>query len=210
MKRVAASAIIVISALLAACAGQKPKTTELRTTATGYVAAVPVEAAEIQVAMNDSRADRSLDTVLSNHPSDVARDAIAAAVKASKIVNVQPLSNVVWRIEGELEKLDWFVPGYDSMLKKAFASSLLTGGLGGIAYGSTETLVQGNAVLKIRWLQSGREALNREYVGYYEEKIKKLQCDTVETKSRVAGLALSDAIEKLLKDMGSISAPKAQ
>jgi len=201
--------LVPVLALLAACANQGPKTTELRTNATSYVAKTPAQVADFRITIDDARTDQSLDSILSNRPSNVARDAIIAAVKTSNVLKLQSHSEVIWSVEGELTRLDWFVPGYDAMLKKALVSSILTGGLGGIAYGSTETPVQGNAVLRIRLMQSGQEVLNREYVGFYEERIKKLNCDTIETKSRVAGLALSDAVEKLVKDLDSLSSIKS-
>jgi hypothetical protein len=204
MKTTAWLQIVLIVTVGSGCAGA-PRTTALKVDAP---AASPTRAlGSVEVSVNDARVDRSLDEILSNRPADVTREAIITAINGLKALNGQSHLATMSQLSVELERLDWLVPGYEAMLRKAYLTSFLTGGLGGLAYGSTDTTVQGHATLKIRMRQSGREVLNKEYVGFYEEKIDKLRCDSLETKSRVAGLALSSAIEGLITDINSLPPP---
>lgn len=189
-----------IVALLAGCA-TAPKPIALQTKPTLYSATTTAKVSDIKIAVSDIRADRTLDPILEKSASDEVAGALRKALLDSKIALVSTDAKTAWDVQCKLTRLDWFVPGYKAMLRTAFATSFLTGGIGGLAYGSTSTPVQGNAVLQLRITESGKEVLNREYVGFHEEKVAKLKCDTMDTKSRVAGLALSDAIEKFLKDV---------
>ena len=189
-----------IVALLAGCASA-PKPVALQTKATVYSASTTTKVAEVRIAVSDERADRTLDPILEKSASDAVADALRKALIDSKLALVSTDSSAKWEIQCKLTRLDWVVPDYKAMLKKVFATSFLTGGIGGLAYGSTSTPVQGNAVLRLRVVKAGQEVFTHEYIGFSEEKLAKLKCDTMETKSRVAGAALSDAIEKFLKDM---------
>ncbi|HYG22972.1 MAG TPA: hypothetical protein VEH04_09335 [Verrucomicrobiae bacterium] len=195
----------VAVAVLTGCASRVP----LQTKPTVYSAASTTRFVDVKVRIADARTDQSLDSVLKNKPSDEVAVALKKALLDSNIASLNADSATILNVEGTLARLDWVVPGYDAIMTKAIATSLLTGGIGAFAYGSTSTPVQGNAVLQLRVLQSGREVLSREYVGFCEEKLAKLKCDTAATKSRVAGAALSDAIEKFLSDLGQPQASAA-
>lgn len=195
-------------ALLSGCA-TAPRTIALQPKATAFSATHQITVSTVRVEISDERGDRALDQILSKRASDEAREAIRGALAASKLAIVEPGAAQDLEIRGTLVKLEWFVPGYQAMLKKVFATSFLTGGLGGLAYGSTSTPVEGHASLKIAVLRGGREVLNREYVGMHQETIAKLKCDTMETKARVAGSALSDAVDKLLADLDAVSTSAA-
>jgi hypothetical protein len=203
-----------ILALLSGCATGAPRTIALQTKPTAYAAARPIQVSAIQIEIADQRSDRSLDPILAKRASDAAADAIRAALLASKLAVIEPGATQVLEVRGALGKLEWLVPGYQAMLKKVFATSFLTGGIGGLAYGSTSTPVEGHASLQIAVSREGREILQREYIGTHQETTVKLKCDTMETKSRVAGSALSAAIDKLLADLDAVAkaandAPKA-
>jgi len=198
--RIPIIAALFILALLSGCA-TAPRTVSLQTKATAYAATTTARVAEINVSVTDEREDRSLDFILAPEATRAVSDVLRRAVLDAKLATLAPEVPAKWEIHGQLARLDWFVPEYKAMLKKAFATSFLTGGLGGLAYGSTSTPVQGNAVLRLRVVKDGKEVLSREYVGFWEEKTAKLKCDTMDTKSRVAGAALSDAVEKFLKDL---------
>jgi hypothetical protein len=187
-------------ALLSGCASG-PRTTALQTRLTTISAAHPRPAKEVKVAVIDKRTDRTLDVIMAKEAAVEVADAIRAGLRDSKLFNLGDATAATWEINGALVRLDWFVPAYQAMLKKVFATSLLTGGIGGVAYGSTSTPVLGHATVKITVLRSGSELFSREYAGLHEESLAKLRCDTLETKSRVAGLAVADAVDKFLKDV---------
>lgn len=198
--------LIFTVALLSGCASTAPRTVALQTRATGVAATAPQTAKEVKIAVTDSRADRALDAILTKPARDEVVDALRIALRDSKALSVREEATAAWEINGTLVRLEWFVPGYKAMIKKAFAASFLTGGLGGLAYGSTSTRVEGHATVRLSVLCAGREVFAREYAGRHEENTAKLKCDTMETRARVAGLALSDAIDKFLKDLDQ-SAP---
>lgn len=109
-------------------------------------------------------------------------------------------------ITPSLLKMNWHVPGYEAMQGNAFVVSALTGGLGGIIYGSTKTDVLGNTKLHVivQNSETNETLLDQVYEGSYEEKLAKLSCDTPETKSRVVEKSLKLAIEKFKKDLTNI------
>jgi hypothetical protein len=196
--------LLLLVAMLNGCASGGPRTIALQTKATSFAAQHSIEASALKVTVSDQRADRSIDQILSQKVPDTIKEVIDQSLRETKAITIQPAIDAPIEIVGELTKLEWFVPGYDAMLKKVFVASFLTGGLGGVAYGSTETPVRGNVMIKLKALKSGRELLNREYAGVHEEKMAKLKCDVMATKSRMAGFALSDAVEKFVKDLDSI------
>lgn len=195
-------------AVFSGCASG-PRTTALKTRPTAFAAAHSRPAKDVKVAVVDKREDRSLDIILAKQATEEVADSIRAGLRDSKVITIAADGGDTWEVTGTLVRLDWFVPNYQSMLKKAFATSFLTGGIGGIAYGSTSTPVQGNAVIKVTVTRAGAELLSREYAGLHEESLAKLKCDTLETKSRVAGLAVADAVDKFLKDFDQLGASDA-
>jgi hypothetical protein len=201
--------LLLLVAMLSGCASGGPRTVELQTKTTSFAARHSIEASELKVTVSDKRADRSIDQILSQKVPDTIKEVIDRSLRETKAITIQPAADAPMEIVGELTKLEWFVPGYDAMLKKVFVASFLTGGLGGVAYGSTETPVQGNVTIKLTALKSGQELLSREYVGIHEEKMAKLKCDVMTTKSRMAGLALSHAVEKFIRDLDSIGSVAA-
>lgn len=190
-----------LMALLSGCATNAQRAVPLPHKATSYTAQNAIKVSKVDVSITDGRSDHSLDPILSTRPADDATQAIREAILSSKLVQVEVGSTEVLSVNGSLVKLEWFVPGYQGLLKKAFFTSFLTGGIGGVAYGSTSTPVEGHAVLKVSVSRDGHEVLNRTYVGIWQEKTAKFSCDTLDTKTRVAGAALADAIDKMLKDI---------
>ncbi len=193
--------LALIVGLFSGCASGGPRTVSLQTKATRYAAQSLRETGELRVSITDQRADRSIDAILSQAVATCVEQEIIQALTQSKVVGMKDGVGTKITITGELTKLEWLVPGYQAMLKKVFVASFLTGGLGGVAYGSTETPVVGNVALKIRVSLDGSEILVREIVGTHEEKMAKLKCDTMTTKSTVTGLALSDAVEKIVREI---------
>ncbi len=191
---------ILILALLPGCA-TRPKRIPLQTKATTYTAGATTKVTDVQVKVSDGRANRSLDSVLARSASEEVSSAIRKALLASKVVLVDADAHATLEVECKLARLDWVVPEYEALLKRATAARLLTGMIGAIAYESSSVFVQGNAVLQLNVTQSGQGVFTRDYVGFCEEYLAKWDCDTKETKSRLAGSALSNAVEKFLKDL---------
>lgn len=132
-------------------------------------------------------------------PARPARAPTAAAASSSEKVTAE------LRLQPELRRLEWEVPGYGAILGKTFAVSVLTGGLGGGIYVSTPTTVNGYAEvhLELTVTEGGRVVLAREYGGFYTERMAKGSCDTRKTRTRMVTEAFKDAMEKFRADAAS-------
>jgi hypothetical protein len=161
--------------------------------------------AEIDI-VQDTRADRSLDMFLSERPSDLLRRALAAELISTGVFpTVAPEASASspsrFIIEVNLCDVSWAVPNHDRMVKTAFWTSFLTGGIGGIAYGSTDTPVYGHAVVSLKlWDRvNGKVLLEQTFDATHEEHKAKLACDTLQTRAQVMALALKDVLNKAAK-----------
>lgn len=109
-------------------------------------------------------------------------------------------------IEPAIEKLEWAVPDYEALLSKAFFISFLTGGIGGVIYGNTDTDVYGNATIRVRVTdkQMGNVLLNKSYNGHHEEQMIKFKCDIPETRVKMANESLKKAIGSMNADLKDV------
>lgn len=156
--------------------------------------------------VQDTREDRSLDEFLSEKPVDFVRKALAAEfVDCGTFANVgllagtPPTADLL--IEANLREMSWAVPNHAGMVKTAFWTSFLTGGLGGLAYGSTDTPVYGHASIHLKLTQraTGLVVLDQTFDAVHEEHMAKLKCDSLETRARVMALALKAVLVKAAK-----------
>lgn len=109
-------------------------------------------------------------------------------------------------IDPSLTRLDWEVPDYEALKRKAFVTSLLTGGVGGAIYGSTDTDVYGDSGIQLRVTEqaTGKVLLDKSYSGHHEEKMVKFKCDIPETRVAMAGKSLRKAIEAIKSDLREV------
>ncbi len=105
-----------------------------------------------------------------------------------------------------LEEMKWEVPNYDRILATAFVTSLLTGGVGGVIYGSTKVDVYGDTTLKIKIIEqdTGKILIDKDYKAHIKERKAKLSCDTSTTKSEICGKSLKAAMELFKIDLAKI------
>ncbi len=155
--------------------------------------------------VKDARPDWSVDSFLKEPVADFTRRMLAAELVASgAFANVQEKPGDVSggiQIEASLGELSWMVPNHSRMVKTAFWTSFLTGGLGGLAYGATETPVFGHASLHLKLTDrtTSKVLLDRSFDAVHEERIAKLKSDTIETRTRVMGAALKATLVKAAK-----------
>lgn len=118
----------------------------------------------------------------------------------------QPTDDADISFVPQLSKMQWLVPDYDEMLGKTFIISILTGGIGGIAYGSGETDVIGEMHLKLEMIdiESKQVIHDKTYVGHFSQKMKKLNCDSPETKATVIGKSLKNAMKNMSSDLHDV------
>lgn len=155
--------------------------------------------------VQDARQDWSLDSFLKEPVADFTRRMLAAELVANgAFASVQEKPGDVSGgvlIEASLGELSWMVPNHSRMVKTAFWTSFLTGGLGGLAYGATETPVFGHAAihLKLTDRATAKVLLDQSFDAVHEEHIAKLKSDTLETRTRVMGAALKATLVKAAK-----------
>jgi hypothetical protein len=203
---------LVVASLLTGCARQRfgyPLPASAAPNPTG-------KAAEI-LAISDVRTNRQIDEALvTNYLSQVA-EVLTAELQSMghlRSVFVQGTNSIRadLLVRTEMQRLEWEVPNYNTIIGITFFASLLTGGIGGIIYGSTSTDVNGMAVVRfeISDINPQRVIMSREFTGRHKERVSKLNCDSNETKARVASLAFRDAVEQLKAELRRVLPPPAQ
>lgn len=115
-------------------------------------------------------------------------------------------------IESSVAKLNWEVPKYKDIVGTAFVVGFLTGGVGGIVYGSTATDVHSDVSLDVRVVEhgSGNVLLEKTYDGHCEEKFPKLKCDTPETKAMMVGKSLKRTMEAMIFDIQKVMSQRSR
>lgn len=203
-----------LALLAGGCATQRPVVT--LPYAMPALGTAPAKAAVNRTAqigtVTDTREDRSLDMFLSEPPVDFLRKALAAELVAGgAFAQVGTASgetpNPSLVVTLELRELSWAVPNHAGMVKTAFWTSFLTGGIGGIAYGSTDTPVFGRAVVAVKLTEpgTGRIVLDQAFDALHEEHTIKLKCDSLETRARVMAAALKAVLVKTTQALASSS-----
>lgn len=106
-------------------------------------------------------------------------------------------------LEANLLELNWDIPNHGQMEGTAFGLSLLTGGVGGIIYGSTKTTVYGHAQIAFKFsnLASNHIILEKQYSGEATNVVAKFNCDTPATGRRIAGEAVKVIIDQFKHDL---------
>ncbi|MBI5382197.1 MAG: hypothetical protein HZA31_09890 [Opitutae bacterium] len=206
LKTIRLIGIIVIAAgimLFSGCA-TAPRKTAYPYEYPSIAATKPDAPTAALVDFTDKREDRSQDAIFSETPVTLLSKALNAELLAggvfSKIeIGSQSAGGTRWLIEGELQDLSWAVPNHGAIVKTAFWTSFLTGGIGGLAYGATETPVFGRAKLLIRVVDrtSGKALVSEVLESVYEERMAKLKCDTPNTRGRVMTMALKQVLLKV-------------
>lgn len=125
-----------------------------------------------------------------------------------KAVELKPnaSTNSQYDLQCTLHCLEWEVPDYKHKVRTAFTVSLLTGGIGGVAYGSTSTEVYGRAKMRFVVSEKNRNEvlLDREYSGAATERKSKFNCDTATTYREMAAKAFQQAFEQFKADLEKV------
>ena len=150
----------------------------------------------------DYRQERSVDMFLSEPVDEFVTKALEAELSSiGAFASILPQGSRPapdYLVEIYLHEITWAVPNHKGMVKTAFWTSFLTGGVGGLIYGSTDTPVFGHVSvdLKIKESSTNTIVLEESLEGLHEEKIAKLKSDTLTTKARVIAMALKNALVK--------------
>lgn len=113
-------------------------------------------------------------------------------------------------VEPVLEEMVWEVPDYKQKVATTFVVSLLTGGIGGLTYGSTSTDVYGRTKLTVTFIDvaTGRK-LTKTYEVKSQEQMAKLFSDEAETKSKLVGASLTSAMQQFRTDLVTFVDPRS-
>ena len=112
-----------------------------------------------------------------------------------------------YHLRCELNDLRWEVPNYDKMLGTSLLVSVATGGIGGLAYGSTPTDILGHARVRFILKKGNEEFLNKEYIGTASERKAKLKSDTPKTYREMAAKALKSVLSQFTSDLTQLNLP---
>ncbi len=166
--------------------------------------------------VNDLREDeKEIDQIFADDPlleiQKIIKEEIASTGYFSEVIlqqENQPVVNADIIFVPHLRKMQWMVPDYDDMIGKVYIISFLTGGIGGVAYGSTETDVIGDVELKLEIIeQSTNDVLHEKiHSGHHKQKMAKMNCDAPETKATVVGKSLKNAMVELSSDLNEVFA----
>ena len=107
-----------------------------------------------------------------------------------------------------LDRLEWEVPNHDRMVGTAMGISLLTGGIGGLIYGSTDAEVLGHATLTMQLRSGEMVILDKNYSGTAKETKAKMNSDTPGTGREMAAKALAVVMGQLKTDLLTIQQGK--
>ena len=103
-----------------------------------------------------------------------------------------------------LDRLEWEIPNHDRMVGTAMGISFLTGGIGGLIYGSTDAEVLGHASLTMQLRSGAAVILDKNYSGTAKETEAKMNSDTPGTGREIAAKALAKVIADLKADLLAI------
>jgi hypothetical protein len=183
------------------------------------VASTEERPSAVIVLVEDKREDRVLEAFLSEPIPETVKRIVAAELGQTGVfstLEIRPVSTArpaAVELGIVLEDVSWAVPNYERMVQTAFWTSFLTGGIGGVAYGSTETPVYGRAALSLRATRLADQAVIFEHraEAVHEEKKAKFSSDTLETRLHMSATALNLAMAQLRKaveaDKAKFSAP---
>ncbi len=178
---------------------------------------------ELRVALTypvDQRPDKeAIDSVLQKNPVDDLSKIMVEEVESMglfkevvPIAKEMPIDKVpeVCRdadlvMDSCLKKLSWEVPDYEQKQAAAFVSGFAFGIVGGMIYGMTKTDVYGNANLRVTLVRqsTGETLIDKDYVVHIADNVAKINCDTPEMRSKMAGKAIKAVMEKLKADLAN-------
>jgi len=122
------------------------------------------------------------------------------------------LNDVQMVLKTSLKELAWEIPNLKEQENKTLVISILTGGIGGLVYGSCSTDFYGKA--KLRVVLEDRETkkvlLDKEYFSRAEEKMARLKTDSAEERAKIIGKAVKQIVDQLKADLEQIVKAKIQ
>jgi len=153
----------------------------------------------------NKRVDRMWDNNLIMDIDRIIKEEIINTGLVKDIVSVDDNNNRI-TLYSTVKELAWEVPNYDAMIRNTFLISVATGGLGGLAYGSTDCDFYGKAkvLLLLTDKESKNNILEKEYYYRAEEKIIKLKADSTNERARIIGIAFKHVMDQFKADLEKI------
>ncbi|NJD55320.1 MAG: hypothetical protein FIA94_02825 [Nitrospirae bacterium] len=105
-----------------------------------------------------------------------------------------------------IKELVWEIPNRSEQEAKMMAISILTGGLGGLAYGSGTTDLNGNARLRIVIKDggTGENLLDKEYKSQSTETMTRFKTDSREERAKIIGKAVKQVMTEFKADLEKV------
>lgn len=199
--------LICIGLIVSGCAGKSKFVTDRLTgpveTGRGKIVALLAPVADQRAVKQEF--DKVYDGNPANDIQFILEKDLLSTNLFDKVITVSEASQSVPAdvvIEPTLQVLKWEVPDYDALLQRVFFVSMLTGGIGGVIYGSTDTDVHGYAAMHFRVMNVAKDTiLDKSYEGHHQEQMAKMRCDTPDTKVRMTGESLKKVLQQLDSDL---------
>ena len=200
MIRSASIMFMLVALLLGGCASNRQAIYLPYNPPTGSSPDAPTA---VIASITDRRPDGMMGAFLKNGFESFVQESLGAELEAAGILHIASTQNnpaARYTIDVTVNDVSWAVPNHSGMVRTVFWTSFLTGGLGGVAYGSTSTPVFGRAEFALRIIdrESGSVVLAQSFEGLHEEHTAKLKCDTMETRARVMAEAWKLAVAKAI------------
>lgn len=164
---------------------------------------------------DERQPNEKVDKMWAGDPAEDIKKVISDELKSTglfKEIVVLPLEDktklrdVNFILNSSIKDLAWEIPNLEDQEGKMLVISILTGGIGGLIYGSGDTDFYGKAKLKITIKESETNAtlLDKEYVSRVEEKMARLNTDSYEERSKIIAKAVKRIMEEFKTDLQEV------
>ena len=159
------------------------------------------------------------DKIWSNNPLDETAKIIEQEIKSCGLFQevvlaskpdeekaIMERSDMRMLLRPTLRDLSWDIPNRQAQEKTALVVSILTGGIGGLIYGSGSTDLYGNAKLGVTLedRETSKIILEKEYASRAEDTMARLKTDSYEERARIIGKAFKQIMEQFKADLHTV------
>lgn len=165
--------------------------------------------------IDERQPNEKVDKMWVDDPAKDIEKVISAELKSTglfkEIVTVSlgddtKLHDVDINLSSSIKELAWEIPNLEEQEGKMLGISILTGGIGGLIYGSGDTDFYGKARLEIAIKENKTNVtlFNKEYISRVEEKMARLKTDSYEERSKIIAKAVKRIMEEFKTDLQEI------
>jgi len=157
--------------------------------------------------------NKDVDKMWANEPSEEMQEVIQGEVKSTglfretiSLAKDEEPHDCQLILNTSLKELAWEIPNLKAQEGKMLVISALTGGLGGLAYGSGSTDFYGKAKMHIilKEMATGKVLIDKEYSSRVAKKMARLKTDSYEQRSKIIGEAVKQVMNEFKIDLDRV------